>query len=81
MLEIAIQRLRLDRAASIVVGDRALDLQAGKAAGLGRGVLVATGYGGQGEQRTAARALADARFRVDFAADPAAVLDLGLFAQ
>lgn len=81
MFEIAVARLRLDRAASVVVGDRALDLQAGKAAGLGRGVLVATGYGGQDKHREAAVALADSRFRVDLAADPAAVLGLDLFAQ
>ena len=35
---------------SVVVGDRATDLAAGRAAGLGRGLLVRTGYGTQEER-------------------------------
>jgi phosphoglycolate phosphatase-like HAD superfamily hydrolase len=57
--------LELDAARSLLVGDRALDLAAAKAAGLPRGILVATGYGGEPAQRTQARALADETFAVD----------------
>jgi D-glycero-D-manno-heptose 1,7-bisphosphate phosphatase len=79
MFEIAIARLQIDRAASAVVGDRALDLQAGKAAGLGRGVLLGTGYGGAAAEQAAARALAAPGFRVDLGEMPAALPALGLF--
>ena len=62
MLLRAAERLALDRAGSWIVGDRASDLAAGRAAGLAGGLHVLTGYG-PGE-RAAAQALAGEGFRV-----------------
>ncbi len=58
----AAERLGLDLASSWIVGDRALDLEAGRAAGLAGGLHVLTGYGAR--ERAGASALAGDRFRV-----------------
>ncbi len=58
----AAERLGLDLAGSRIVGDRALDLEAGRAAGLAGGVQVLTGHGAA--EREAAREVATGRFRV-----------------
>ena len=76
MLRAAAEALPIDLARSRIVGDKADDLRAGRAAGLPAGALVATGYG-PGEA-DAARALATADFGVDIwdtlAAAPAHLL-------
>jgi len=58
----AAERLGLDLAGSWIVGDRAIDLKAGRAAGLAGGVQVLTGHGAA--ERDAAREVATGRFRV-----------------
>jgi D-glycero-D-manno-heptose 1,7-bisphosphate phosphatase len=58
----AAERLGLDLSGSWIVGDRALDLEAGRAAGLAGGLHVLTGYGAH--ERAEAEALAGDRFRV-----------------
>ncbi len=58
----AAARLGLDLADSWIVGDRALDLEAGRAAGLAGGVQVLTGHGAA--ERDAALEVASGRFRV-----------------
>ena len=63
MILAAAEALPIDLARSRIVGDKAGDLEAGRAAGLPAGALVATGYG-PGEA-DAARALATAGFGVD----------------
>jgi D-glycero-D-manno-heptose 1,7-bisphosphate phosphatase len=45
MLKRAIEALDIDPAASFLVGDRLSDIEAGRAAGIGRCFLVRTGYG------------------------------------
>ena len=72
MLRAAAERLGLDLGRSVIVGDKASDLAAGKAAGLWLGLHVATGHGDATEQG-AALALADHGFQVRFAADISAV--------
>ncbi len=47
MIQEATRRLDLDLAASLMVGDKPSDLQAGEAAGVGRAVHVLTGHGSQ----------------------------------
>ncbi len=69
MLLAAAGRLSLCLGRSWIVGDRASDLAAGRAAGLAGGILVATGYGGEQRQRSAALALAGGGYRVLFARD------------
>ena len=64
--------LKLDLAASWIVGDRASDLAAGRAAGLAGGVLVATGHGRA--EGAAARQLAGPGFQVSTAASVAEIL-------
>ena len=44
MLQRAAARLRIDMAASILVGDRVTDIEAGRAAGVGRCFLVRSGH-------------------------------------
>ncbi|MEO1192649.1 MAG: HAD-IIIA family hydrolase [Pseudomonadota bacterium] len=55
--------LNLDLSRSWIIGDRVGDLQAGKAAGLAGGLLVASGYGNDPKQEAAALALASADYR------------------
>ena len=78
MLLRAAERLGLDLARSWAVGDRARDLEAGRAAGCAGGLHVLTGHG-PGE-RAAARRLATATFDVrlgETAADAASLPFLG----
>jgi D-glycero-D-manno-heptose 1,7-bisphosphate phosphatase len=63
MLLRAVEALALDAETSWIVGDRASDLEAGRAAGLAGGLHVLTGYGERPAERKAALALADGRFR------------------
>ncbi len=58
----AAARLGLDLAGSWIVGDRAIDLEAGRAAGLAGGMQVLTGHGAA--ERDAALEVASGRFRV-----------------
>ncbi len=58
----AAERLGLDLAGSWIVGDRAIDLEAGRAAGLAGGVQVLIGHGAA--ERDAARQVAIGRFQV-----------------
>lgn len=58
----AAERLGLDLPGSWVVGDRARDLEAGRAAGLAGGLHVLTGYGA--DERDRVGALAGDVFRV-----------------
>ncbi len=62
MIRRAAERLGLDLAGSWIVGDRATDLEAGRAAGLAGGVHVLTGHGAA--ERDAAREVATGAFRV-----------------
>lgn len=62
MLLRAARDFGLDLSASWIAGDAVSDLEAGKRAGLARGLLVTTGYGARDE--AAVKALADARFSV-----------------
>ena len=73
MLSRAIEALGLDAGTSWIVGDRASDLEAGRAAGLLGGLHVLTGYGARLGEREAAMALADGRFRAVGAASIADV--------
>ena len=75
MLLAAAERLGVGLARSLIVGDRAQDLAAGRAAGLSRGLHVATGHGDAAE-RAAALAIAAPGFDVILAADVAGALDL-----
>ncbi len=70
MLLRAAELLRLDLSRSWIVGDRASDLAAGRAAGLAGGILLASGYGGLAAQSAAAIALGRPGFRVLKARDP-----------
>jgi len=83
MLEQAAAELGLDLARSAIVGDKATDLEAGRAAGCAA-VLVRSGYGAREEAREAARLaasggapLADAVFDSLAAAVPWLVARLG----
>ena len=60
----AAEDLGVDLAASLIAGDGAHDLAAGKAAGLHRGCLVPTGYGVRAGEQEKARSLADDGFAV-----------------
>lgn len=64
MLLHAASDLGIDLARSWIVGDRASDLGAGKAAGVLGGVLVATGYGSDEEEIAQALALQSERYTV-----------------
>ena len=74
MIREAGKRMGLDLANSWVVGDRASDLAAGRAASLRGGVLVATGHG-ENEQ-DAALALANERFIVKVSSTFADAIEL-----
>ena len=79
MLLRAAEALGLEFAASWVVGDRAIDMEAGRRAGLRGGTHVLTGHGACTGEREAALACADPSFRVLGAAsiaDAAAALPL-----
>jgi histidinol phosphatase-like enzyme len=76
MFERAAGLLDLNLAASLAIGDRAADLQAARAAGLGRGVLVATGYGSRPDERAAAAALRGDGFAVACRDTAGAAMDL-----
>ena len=71
----AAERMGLDLSRSMIVGDRAQDLAAGRAAGLSAGLHVATGHGGPAEQAAAA-ALNGPGFEVGLAANVGGALDL-----
>jgi D-glycero-D-manno-heptose 1,7-bisphosphate phosphatase len=66
MIVAAAERMKLDLARSFMVGDRASDLAAGRAAALAGGILIATGA--DGAERAAAMRLGGERFAVDVAA-------------
>ena len=81
MLSRAVEALGLDAGTSWIIGDRASDLEAGRAAGLSGGLHVLTGYGARPGEREAAMALADGRFRAVGAASIADVpAQVSLFA-
>lgn len=65
MLRRAERRLGVALARSWIVGDRWLDMAAGRAAGAAGGLHVATGYGGDPEERRQAAAQAGGDFVVD----------------
>ncbi len=69
------EQVGVDLSRSIIVGDRAQDLAAGRAAGLAAGVHVSTGHGGLAEQ-TAAMGLSRPGFEVRLAPDVGGTLDL-----
>ena len=71
----AAERMSLDLSRSLIVGDRAQDLAAGRAAGLSAGLHVATGHGDAAEQAAAA-ALNGPGFKVGLAANVGGALDL-----
>ncbi len=75
MLLEAAARLGVLLPASLIVGDKAGDLEAGRAAGLALGLHVATGHGA-GAERAASLALARPEFEVRTGADMGAALDL-----
>jgi len=80
LLERAAAELGLDLARSVIVGDKATDLEAGRAAGAGA-VLVRSGYGAAEEARLAAAGLAglaDAVFDSLAAAAPWLAARLGV---
>ncbi len=64
MLLEAARRMNLDLAKSWIVGDRAIDLRAGRDAGCAGGLQVATGHGFRLDEKGAALALAGATFKV-----------------
>jgi D-glycero-D-manno-heptose 1,7-bisphosphate phosphatase len=66
MIVAAAERMQLDLARSFIVGDRASDLAAGRAAALAGGVLVASAAAGA--ERVAAMRLGGAKFAVEVAA-------------
>ena len=74
MLQEAAARMKLDLARSWVIGDRASDLAAGRAASLRGGVLVMTGYGRN--ERAEALALADELFNVKVAPSVAEAVEV-----
>lgn len=76
MLLEAARRLGLDLRTSWIVGDKADDLAAGRAAGLAGGLQVRTGHGGETEEGARAEALARPGFAVRRAPGIAAALDL-----
>jgi len=76
MLLRAAEILNLDLRRSWILGDRASDLEAGRAAGLAGGILLASGYGAEPRQRSAAGALGGSGYRALAAADAGEALVL-----
>lgn len=76
MLRRAGARLDLALAHSWIVGDRGLDIAAGRRAGLAGGLHVATGFGGDPDERTAALAESGPGFAVRTGATVAAAAPL-----
>ena len=66
MLLRAAADLRLDLSRSVIAGDTAADLMAGKSAGLLSGALTNTGYGGCESEREKAKSLSGDGFTVTF---------------
>ncbi len=64
MLEEAARSLNLDLAKSWIVGDRAIDLRAGRNGGCAGGLQVGTGHGARDDEKSAALALAEGGFQV-----------------
>lgn len=64
MILCAEKAMELDLGNSWIIGDRAIDLEAGKNAGLRGGTHVLTGHGGNSGERDAARALGDGAFKI-----------------
>jgi D-glycero-D-manno-heptose 1,7-bisphosphate phosphatase len=77
MLQRAADALKIDMARSWLVGDRAMDVEAAKRAGLAGALHVLTGYGQS--ERAAAMALSGPRFDVRGATSIADALALPLF--
>jgi D-glycero-D-manno-heptose 1,7-bisphosphate phosphatase len=69
MILTAAERMQLDLAKSWIIGDRASDLAAGRAAALRGGVLIKTGHGRNEE--AAALVLTDERYSVKMCSTPA----------
>lgn len=67
MLLLGGQALGVNFGASVIIGDQLSDLQAGRAAGLRRGIHVLTGHGAR--DRLAASRHSDAGFRLELAQD------------
>ncbi|MEM6491511.1 MAG: HAD-IIIA family hydrolase, partial [Pseudomonadota bacterium] len=74
MLDAARDALNLDLSRSLIVGDAARDLEAGRAAGLPRGALALTGHGRR--DRAAAEALARDGFAVSVVDHPGGAMHL-----
>jgi D-glycero-D-manno-heptose 1,7-bisphosphate phosphatase len=72
MLIAASKALNLSLERSVIIGDKASDLEAGRAAGLRLGIHVSTGHGIS--ERDAAQRLATSRFHVELSASIAAVM-------
>lgn len=70
----AADALGLDLSRSVMVGDRAQDLAAARAAGLAAGLQVASGHGRDDGEQAAAAALAEPRFEVRLGGDIGAAL-------
>ncbi|MBF0248793.1 MAG: HAD family hydrolase [Alphaproteobacteria bacterium] len=76
MLELARDVMGVDLARSWIVGDRALDMEAGRNGGLEGGVHVLTGHGSRDGERDAALAVAADGFAIHAAANLGEALDL-----
>ena len=76
MLTLARDQMGVDLGRSWIVGDRALDLQAGRNAGCQGGVHVLTGHGSRDGERDAALAVGADDFRVEVSDNLGAALDL-----
>lgn len=74
MIELAAEKLGVARARSMMIGDKASDIEAARNAGLAGAVHVLTGHGA--DERAAAVALARPSFAIIAAADPAEALAL-----
>lgn len=74
MIELAAEKLGVARARSMMIGDKASDIEAARNAGLAGAVHVLTGHGA--DERAAAVALARPGFAVLATADPAEALAL-----